>query len=82
MSGYIEKTNVSVSLQTVQSQVKKQELREKEKGEEEEEEFSTTAHEDKMLRKKLAVAEEDIAGLLDDLRFECEPQLLADTSGV
>lgn len=49
---------------------------------EEEEEFSTTAHEEKVLRKKLAVVEGDIAGLLDDLRFECEPQLLADASDV
>ena len=62
--------------------MKKQELREKDKGMEEEEEFSTTAHEEKVLRKKLAVVEGDIAGLLDDLRFECEPQLLADASDV
>ena len=62
--------------------MKKQELRQREKDEEEEEEFSTTAHEEKMLRKKLAVVEGDIAELLNDLRFECEPQLLADVADV
>ena len=65
--------------QTVEFQVKKQKLREREK-EEEEEEFSTTAHEERVLRKKLAIVEGDIAGLLGDLRFECEPQLLKDTA--
>lgn len=62
----------------VQFQIKKQELRRREK--EEEEEFNTGAHEEKTLRKKLAEVEGAIAGLLADLRFECEPHLLADTA--
>lgn len=66
----------------VQFQIKKQELRrrEKEVGKEEEEEFNTGAHEERTLRKKLAEVEGAIAGLLADLRFECEPHLLADAA--
>ena len=49
-------------------------------GKEEEEEFNTGAHEERTLRKKLAEVEGAIAGLLADLRFECEPHLLADAA--
>lgn len=73
--------NISVPVQIVQYQIKKQELRrrEKEAGTEEEEELSIGAHEERTLRKKLSEVEGNIAGLLVDLRFECEPQLLADS---
>ena len=70
--------------QTVQFQVKKQEHRRKEKerraaeeGEEEDEVVCGAAvQEERELRKRLAEVEGAIAGLLSDLRFECEPQLL------
>ena len=53
------------SLQTVQIQVKKQEIRKRGRGaeDEEEEEFSTAAHEERALRKRLAKVEGAIAGL-------------------
>lgn len=59
-------------------QVKKHEHgREQEEGEEEDDSFRISAHEERELRRKLAEVEEAIAGLMRDLRFECESELLA-----
>ena len=52
----------------------------RERQESEEEEVSREAHEERELRRRLAETEGGIAGLLSDLRFECEPQLLAQSS--
>lgn len=60
--------------------MKRLEKVERERQEEEQEEFSTTAHEERELRKRLAETEGAIAGLLTDLRYECEPQLLAEAT--
>ena len=51
-------------------------------GEREEEEegggeFNTGVHEERELRKQLSEVEGAIAGLIADLRFECETELLA-----
>ena len=59
-------------------QVKKHEhRREWEEGGEEEDGFRSSAHQERELRRELAQVEEAIAGLMRDLRFECESELLA-----
>ena len=47
--------------------------------EEEEEEFATAEHEERAIRRRLSETEGAIAGLLRDLRYECEPQLLSES---
>ena len=64
----------------VQYQTKLLERAERERqGEEEEEEFATAEHEERAIRRRLAETEGAIAGLLRDLRYECEPQLLSES---
>lgn len=43
----------------------------------EEDVFDVAIFEETVLRKQLAEIEDTIAGLVDDLKFECEPYLLA-----
>ena len=64
----------------MQYQVKRLEKVEREGQEEDEEVFSRAEHEERELRRRLADIEGAIAGLLTDLRFECEPQLLAQST--